>query len=219
MLQRLGPRQRPLLGHVSHQKHRQALLLGRAHEEVPHLAHLRHAPRDGIQFGEVEGLDGIHDEEARLDLIHRLDGGAQVGLAEQEKIMVVHAETFGAHFDLGGRFLAADIQHLAAGGEGLGRLEHEGGFSHPRFAAQKDEAPRHDASAEDSVQSRRSRRQARHLLRFDIGQGGHARQRSLCGGFLFLFFELLDEGLPGPAFGTPPQPPQTLESARLADEL
>ena len=66
VFQHLGPGQSPLLGHVAHQEHRRARLLGEAGELGRRAPDLGHAARGGRSVLGEHGLDGIDDEKGGL---------------------------------------------------------------------------------------------------------------------------------------------------------
>jgi hypothetical protein len=69
VLEHARPGQRPFLGHVANQERRDATSLGERHQAGAALAHLGHAARRGLDVGQKDGLDRVHDQGTRLDRI------------------------------------------------------------------------------------------------------------------------------------------------------
>ncbi len=147
-------RQLPVLGDVADQQHGAAALLGEADQRLGGGAQLGDGPGRLVEPVDPHGLDRIdHQQIGRPGPV---DGGEHVadrGGAGQPDGGVGEPEPAGAQPDLLDQFLAADIDHLAAGcGQGRGGLEHQRALADPRVAADQDRGAGDDPAAQHAIE-------------------------------------------------------------------
>ena len=87
-----------------------AVRLGDAQEVDGALAHLRDAARRALHVGLEDGLDGVDDEEFRLEILHMRLDRLKVRLADDEERVGKRLQAVGAHADLARALLARHIE-------------------------------------------------------------------------------------------------------------
>ena len=152
MLQQPRASHRPVLGHVSDDDHCHAAPLGDSNQRTCHFSDLRDAARGSIGLSRTNGLNRIEHHEGRLNLVDVPENGCQIGLGCQIELISYGIGAARAESDLGGRFLARDIQ----GGMSLacpaGRdLKQQGGLSDAGLAREEHHHARYQAVAEHAV--------------------------------------------------------------------
>ena len=82
VLQRLGPRQGAVLGHVAHEHDRDGLALRELHEAQRRLAHLADRARRPVELLGGDGLDRVHDQQPGPGATGELGDPADAGLGD-----------------------------------------------------------------------------------------------------------------------------------------
>ena len=114
--------------------------------------HLAHAARRGGQIPVVEGLDGVHDQDIGLELIHRLQNILQAGLRQQIHPLAPDVEPLGPQLDLPLRLLTGHIEHLGEPTQVVADLEHQGGLADARRAAHQHQGALYRSPAQHPIQ-------------------------------------------------------------------
>ena len=166
------PRERTLLRHVTDEERGDPEPLGEHHEAGAALAYLRDAPRRGLELGQEDGLDRIHDERAGLHVVELgLDRG-EVGLRPEEQAVCGDPEPLRAHLDLCRRLLRRHVQdgrgHVR---ERPRRLQEQRAFADARIPAHEDERAADDAAAQNAVELADAGADAVVLLQRDVAEG------------------------------------------------
>jgi hypothetical protein len=224
MLQGPRARQASLLGHVADQPDADLLAFGHLGQAAGHLAHLTEAARSGLEGVAPDGLDGVRDDQRRLqarDLLqHRLQGG----LCGQVQAGGVRPEPTAALAHLRQGLLPRHVEDREfAAGQSARRLEHQGGFSDARIPAEQDHAARNQSPAQHPVELADSGGHPPMGVPGDVRQEhrrGGARRRPVApppgtgrrGGSL-------GQASPRPAVRTASQPARRLVAALLTLEM
>ena len=155
VLEGARPRDRAVLGDVPDQKHRHPALLREAEEPKPAFAHLGDAPRRRVEGGDIEGLNGVDDEERGVEPGHLGRDGVEIdlGLDPELGLALSHGEPFGAHLRLPRRFLARYVEDRSPrAAERAGQLERERRLSDARVASDQDQGAGHQPSSQNPVE-------------------------------------------------------------------
>ena len=110
VLEHLRPGDRALFVDVTDDKDRHAAALCQLHERHGAVLDLRNAAGGRGIFRGIERLDGVSNENVRLDVIHRAQDLGQIGFREDVQLVRRDLQTVGAQLDLLFRFLAGDIE-------------------------------------------------------------------------------------------------------------
>ena len=62
----------------------------------------------------IDGLNRIHDDRRRLDLLNGFENVLEGRFSEDEEVLAADAKPFTPHLDLPGGLFTGDIQHLFA---------------------------------------------------------------------------------------------------------
>ena len=222
MFQQLRTGQRAVLGDVADEEHGAGGALGKVLKLGRALLQLRNRTRRRLQQVALHRLDGIDNENVRIQGFYMLENLLGAGFREDIAVWCgVAGEAGGTHFELRFALLAGDVEHFLAT-QFQRHLEQQGGFADAGLAAQQDDAAAHDAASQHTVKLCVSGRCARESREFDVVDdlGAALRQNGRKTAFLgrcgLLEDNLLLEGVPLVAFGTPAQPFRRLRSAVLA---
>ena len=170
--------QRPFLGDVPDQEGGDALALGEQHQARPAFADLADAARRGLEAGQVDGLDGVHDQDARAQRLHVAQDDVEVVLGHEVEARGRDPEPLGPELDLSGRLLARDIEHRAGAlRQRASRLQEQGGLADPRIAADQDERVLDQASSQHPIQLADPRRDPLTAIAVDRRQWAAAGSR------------------------------------------
>ncbi len=164
--------QRPFLGDVPDQEGGDALSLREQHQARPAFADLADAARRGLEAGQVDGLDGVHHQDARAQRLHVAQDDLEVVLGHEVEARGRDPEPLGPELDLSGRLLARDVEHRAGAlRQRASRLQEQGGLADPRIAADQDQRVLDQASSQHPVQLADPRRDALAAIAVDRRQG------------------------------------------------
>ena len=231
VLERLGPGDRPVLGHVTDEDHGDPVTLGEIHQSQCRLADLADAARSAIELVEGGGLDRVDDDQCRVlgpghlhdppDVVFREHPDALARFAGQQP------EPSGAQPDLAGRLFAGRIEHAAGSvgrtGQAGGRLEQQRRLADPRLPADQDQRSGNQPAAEHPIELVDPERQAWQVRVGDLCQpGGLGHRVPLPGrrapGPRRLAHDRLDQAVPLAAIAALPFPAKEGLRAALADE-
>ena len=151
VLEDLRSCQRSVFGDVADENDGRACLLGVAQQRRGAFADLRHTARRGIERFAVDGLDGIDNEQCRLDLTCLGQDVLQDSLTQDETVVVAPPKPFGAELDLLGTLLSGDIkrpQILTAEWD----LQRERGLSDAGLSADKNHRAGHHPATQNPVE-------------------------------------------------------------------
>ena len=153
VLQQPGPGDGAVLGHVANQQRGHVAALGRGDQGGRDLAHLGDAAGAAFDVGAAQGLHGVHDQQARLQLLHLAQGLPEVRFGGEVQGLGDGVDPVRAELDLGGGFLAGDVEDVLRGAGELGRdVQQQGRLAHAGFARQQDHGAGHQPAAEHAVQ-------------------------------------------------------------------
>ena len=215
MLEHLGPRQRPFLGHVAQQEQRRA---GRLHglEQLggafPDLADGAGA---AYEVGVVDGLDGVDHQDRGLQVAELLDDAGQVGLAHQIDVLRPGAQALGAGPHLRQGFLPGNVKDFLAGvsprGQRRAGLQRQRALADAGRARQQHYLPVDQAAAQGPVQLRDAGGpvlglQGARLGKFHRRLGKIGKAAGLGGRLGKNLFGLLHQGVPAAASVALPRP-------------
>lgn len=181
-------------------------------------------PRRALHVGLEDGLDGVDDEEFRLEILHMRLDRLEIRLADDEERVGQGLQAVGAHAHLARALLARHIEDFPALARDIGAdAQRQARLADARIADDQDHRARDDAAAQDAVELARARQEARHVLELDLSnrlrllgigepeaQAASSRRRLRRDG-------LLDERVPGTAARTAPHPLRGVIAAFLAD--
>ena len=167
-----------LLGDVTDEEGRDALLLAHAQEAAGRLADLAHRARGRAEIRRVERLHGVDDADLGPLALERRAHLVEVRLGEDVHVARA-AEAVGAQLHLGRRLLAGDEHDLPVARERLQGHEQEGRLADARIAGHEHERGRDEPAAEHAVE-------LGHAGRDPLGVGGvdlhEAQERLTLGG-------------------------------------
>ena len=201
-----------------------AVRLGDAQEVDGALAHLRDTARRALHVRLEDGLDGIDDEQLRLDVLDMRLDHLEVRFADDEQIVGESLQAVGAHADLPRALLARHIEDLLALPRDVGAdAQRQARLADARVTDNQDHRARDDAAAQDAVELARARQEARHVLELALSnrlrllgigepesQAASSRRRLRRDG-------LLNKRVPGATARTAPHPLRGVVAAFLAD--
>ena len=154
VFQNFGSCDAAFLVDVTDDKRREALILGRAHDPHRAFPHLADAAGRGVGVGVKHGLDGIDDQNGRVQLVDGAEHGRDIRLCKDIDLSAVHPEALRAHFDLALALLAGDVKDPFLTADLSAELQQQRGFSDPRRAADQHDRTAHGAAAEHAVKLR-----------------------------------------------------------------
>ena len=145
-----------------------AVRLGDAQEVDGALAHLRDAARRALHVGLEDGLDGVDDEEFRLEILHMRLDRLKVRLADDEERVGKRLQAVGAHADLARALLARHIEDFLTLARDVGAdAQCQARLADTRIADDQDHRARDNAAAEHAVELTGACQKARHILDLD----------------------------------------------------
>ena len=145
--------QRAVLRHMADDEGGDAVRLGDAQEVDGALAHLRDAARRALHVWLEDGLDGVDDEEFRLDVLHMRLDRFKVRLADDEQVVGKRLQAVGAHADLPRALLARHVEYLLALPRDVGAdAQRQARLADARVADNQDHRAGDDAAAQDAVE-------------------------------------------------------------------
>ena len=167
VFQYLRSGQGAFLGDVAYQYDGHAAGLGEAQQGGGTLAHLGYGAGAGLYVLGGYGLYGVDDEQVGLHVLGMLEDFFEgVGTKNEEVVgdgivgrcgssgvgrNMGGGEALGAHLELVGALLAADVEHALVGQCQHG-LQRQRGLAYAGFAAQQNDAAGHQPAAQDTVQ-------------------------------------------------------------------
>ena len=134
-------------------ENRYARLFGKAKQFSRAFADLRNASGRGFDLIGENRLNGINDQQARIRLGNLLKDVFELGLGQHIEPVVAQLQPIGAHLDLLLAFFSADIQYRYSF-HTQGDLQHQGGFTDPRFATQQHQGSRYQSAAQHAIKFR-----------------------------------------------------------------
>ena len=189
------------------------------------LANLTDAARRRLELQREHGLDGVDDDERRLEAGNLLENPLEAGLGEQEERRAAHAEPLTARLDLMFRLLTRAVQHRSDGPRHVGRgLQQQRRLTDARLASEEHQRSGHDATAQHAIELANPGREPRVLLNLDLGvESGDAWGARSCVSMRAapgtgVDRPLLDERVPRAAVRTTSEPLRGLCPALLAHE-
>src|SRR5665213_2352367 len=114
MLDDLWPGERAGLGDMADEDDGDAGCLGEVDQFHAAGAELSDRAGGGGEIGLVDHLDGIDDDDRRVDFADLVDYALEIGLGENEQIGRGNAEAGGAEFGLAGGFFAGDVENFGS---------------------------------------------------------------------------------------------------------
>ena len=145
--------QRAVLRHMADDEGGDAVRLGDAQEVDGALAHLRDATRRTLHIRLEDGLDGVDDEQLRLDVLDMRLDRLEIRLADDEQIVSKRLQAVGAHADLPRALLARHVEDLLALPRDVGAdAQRQARLADARVTDNQDHRARDDAAAQDAVE-------------------------------------------------------------------
>ena len=143
----------------------------------------------------VEGLDGVDDQNVRLQFVDGVHQVVQAGFRQEVQPLPAHFEPFGPQLDLPFGFLAGDVQHVGKPAQRAADLEHQRGLADARRAAYQHQGAFDRSPAQHPVQLAHSGGKAQLVGGLHLSDGlgavhrhpqaaAHRAHRSLFGGLL-----------------------------------
>lgn len=134
------------------EEHGNARGLGEVLELGCALFELRDGTGGRIQQTALHRLDGVGDDDMRVQVLHVFEDFLCAGFCQYEAVGgFLIGKAGGAHLELRFALLAGDIEDSGTL-YAQGHLQKQCGFSDAGFAAQKDDGTGHDAAAEYAVE-------------------------------------------------------------------
>ena len=144
---------RPVLGHVTDEQHRDARGLGEGGERGGDRPGLRHTAGDTLHTRGVQGLQGIDDDELRAGHLDLPQRGLQVVLCGEPEVRGQCVGASGALADLPDRLLGGDVEDAAVlPGPPVRDLQQERGLADAGLTGEQDRTAGHHTTAEDAVE-------------------------------------------------------------------
>ena len=136
---------------MSDEYHRHAAGLGKAKQRRSTLPDL--CDRAGTRFDVLRHhrLDRVDHHQFGLHVLDMVEHIFERVLTENEEVVVIPAQPIGAHFQLVGALLTADIENLLFR-QAEHRLQGQCTLANARFATQQHDAARHQTTTEHAVQ-------------------------------------------------------------------
>jgi hypothetical protein len=150
---------------VADQKQGEAAPLGEADQFLRRGADLRHGTGGGFKVVQEHGLDGIDDHD--VDVFGGVQRGydvSDVGGGGERHGRFVEAQTARPQAELRDRFLAGDVERLAAAGEAGGDLHQQGRLADPGIAADQHGGAGYEPAAQYAVELGNAGDTARRIL-------------------------------------------------------
>ena len=151
MLEHLRAGDAALLVDVADNECRIAAVLGRAHDAHRALAHLTDAAGRRGRLGVVHSLNGIYDQDGRLQVVDRGENGVQVRFRQHIDAAVINAEALRTHFQLALALFARDVKDRFLLADAAAELQQQRGFANAGRAADQNQRAAHGAAAEHAV--------------------------------------------------------------------
>ena len=178
VLEHLRPCDDALLVDVADDENGHTAALAVLHQAHRAVLDLRdRAGRGGFVVRE-QGLDGVDDQNVRLEAVCGVQNLVQIGLAEEKQLVAVDPQTLGAELELTGALLAGDIEHALLLGDFLADLKQKGRLADARRAADEHQRAAHGAAAEHAIQLAHAGGEPAGLLGADLAQSHRAGCRS-----------------------------------------
>jgi hypothetical protein len=213
VLQDAGAGDRAVLGDVADDHQGDVAQLGHPDEGRGDLLDLGDTAGDAVEVAGADRLDGVDDEQLRLDRLHVPQHGAEVGLRRQVELALDGAGAVAAHPHLRGRLLTGDVEHaLPLTCHLRGDLEEQCRLAHSGLTGQQDRGPGDQAATEHPVELGHTAGAGVGVLDRDLadGQGGRGDRTRLDPA---LGRRLLHDGAPRLALGAAPDPLHRLPAA------
>ena len=219
VLQHLGACQGAFFVDVAHHKNGDAQALGQVHQGHGALLNLGHTAWRGVGLPVVHRLNGVHDQNIRLLLLHRRHHIVQVGLRVEIQPLPGDTQPLGPQLNLPLRLLAGHIEHRGKLAQAVADLQHQSGLADARGTAHQHQRALHGSPAQHAVQFAHSRGEAQFVGGLHVVHGtglsqGRGGQAPPC---FFLALRrrggLLHNGVPGPTGQTSALPFGSLVSA------
>ena len=159
VLERLRPRDAPLLGDVANEDHRAVGGASGASEPVGGATHLTNAPCRTLKSAECCCLNRVNDQEGWPCEHQRLADRANFALRKElnplRRRALHQAESFSTIRDLRRRFFTRCIKDATTRrSDPRRRLKKQRALSNARLPAEQDDRPRDGAATEDAVKFR-----------------------------------------------------------------
>jgi len=184
--------------------------------------YLAHAAWCTLQIRPKDGLNGINNDEHRLDFLDMLYNGIKVCFADDIKLLCQSAEAIGPHPYLPRAFFPGNIENRPLFLCHRGRhSKGQAGFSHSRIPDNENHGAGNDPSSQHTIQFLRTRGKAWQILRLHLSDGLRRQSRGEAEPQSFRFprwrCRLLYECVPPPAARAASQPLCRIIAAGLAD--
>ncbi len=165
VLERFGPGEIAILGHVSYEENRSAGGFGEIKKLRRHLTNLADTPRGGREPGRVDGLRRIEHHQCRILAFERFENPIQVRFGEKKKRWRFDPESLPAKLYLPFRLLSADVNHR---GRPLGHirrhLKQQSRLPDPGISPEKNQRARNHPSPENAIELVDSRPDAHRVI-------------------------------------------------------
>jgi hypothetical protein len=225
VLERLGPGEAAVFRDVADEKGRHVASFRSEQQLRCRFAHLSDAAGRRLELERKHRLDGVDDDQRRLDARNLVENALEARFGEQIQRRVADGEPLAARFDLVLGFLARAVENgTDRSGQVRRRLQQQRRLADARLAPEQHERPGHDAAAEHAIELADAGGQPRMLFEFDLGvepRPGRAGERVAmvagrrAAGRLRAFF---DERVPRAALEAAPLLLRRLRAALLTDE-
>ena len=178
MFQDFRSRNASLFINMADQQYRYSTFLGIFKNSCTTLTNLGNTTRRRFYQLGKNRLNGIYNQQIRLDVLCLYEDLLQIGLTQDQAILAFRRQTVRTHFQLTITFFPRNVQNLQIM-QLEDSLQNQGRFSDSRFTANQDQRPFHQTTAQHTVQFLVFHIQPVFLFRRNVAQQYRTRLSSL----------------------------------------
>ena len=210
MLQNLWTGDIPVFIDMSHYEYSDSLRFAKLHQCHSAVFYLRNTSRSGIVFLIIKGLNRIHNQDIRFQLVDCIHNIRKPCFGEYIQRVWNDAKSLRPKFELSLAFFPGDIQDLSSSTQTAADLQKQGRFSDSGCASDQNQGTQNGTTAKYPVQFSHSGRKSQFtsggyfadFLRFTA----LSHRSSLCSAGRGWLFNVFLYGVPGTAGRTFPLP-------------
>ena len=152
------------------QDNRDPLVLGVLQDTRSTLTYLGYGAWRGLYLVGIDGLDGVYDDQLRLNMSYLVEDIFQVGIVQYQAVFMPFANPVSPYPDLFGALFPGQVKNFFIV-EQQSDLQSQGGFSYARFTPDQHHGPWYKSPAKQTVKLLQSRFHPFPADRADLGNG------------------------------------------------